>query len=48
MPPLADLQQDFARAILAGAMPDVALAPGHVPAADAMRVYRNTPDLSQY
>ena len=42
MPPLADLQQDFARAILAGAMPDVALAPGHVPAADAMRVYRNT------
>ena len=42
MPPLAELQTDFARAILAGAVPDIGLAPGRVPAADAMRVYRNT------
>jgi hypothetical protein len=42
MPPLADMQRDFARAVLAGTMPDMALAPGRVPAAEAMRVHRNT------
>ena len=42
MPPLAEMQQDFARAVLAGAIPDIALAPGRVAAADAMQVHRNT------
>lgn len=42
MLPLADMQRDFARAVLAGTVPGLALAPGRVPAADAMQVHRNT------
>jgi hypothetical protein len=42
MPPLAEMQRDFALAILAGVAPAVALAPGRVSAAEAMRVHRNT------
>jgi hypothetical protein len=42
MLPLADMQRDFARAVLAGEVPGVRLAPGRVPAAQAIQVHRNT------
>lgn len=42
MPPLADMQHDFAQAVLAGVTSGVALAPGRVAAAEAMQVHRNT------
>ncbi len=42
MLPLADMQRDFARAVLAGEVPGARLAPGRVPAAQAIQVHRNT------
>jgi hypothetical protein len=42
MLPLADMQRDFARAVLAGEVPGALLARGHVPAAQAIQVHRNT------
>ena len=42
MLPLADMQRDFARAVLAGDVPGVRIASGRVPAAQAIQVHRNT------
>lgn len=44
MPSLAELQRTFARTILSGeaALPPELLAPGPIPAAEALAVYRNT------
>jgi hypothetical protein len=42
MPQLADLQKSFGRAVLTGAAPALAFAPGCIPASVAMQVHRNT------
>jgi len=42
VPPLADLQHSFCRALLTGTAPALAFAPGRVPAAAALEVHRNT------
>jgi hypothetical protein len=42
MPHLAELQQSFSHAVLAGTVPALAFAPGRVSAAAALQVHRNT------
>ncbi len=42
MLPLVDLQRAFVHAVLAGIVPEAAIAPGRVTAAAALQVHRNT------